>query len=94
MARSSLAASGLSRKLWVEAAKNAVYIRNRIPDASGVSPFQKLFGGSPSIRGILPLGCLAYMLQHGSARRKLDDKSLRCVLLDNLYHGNYRLLEL
>jgi hypothetical protein len=34
------------------------------------------------------------MLQHGSARRKLDDKSWRCVLLADLYHGNYRLLEL
>ena len=39
MVRSSLAASGLSRKFWVEAAKNAVYIRNRIPASSGVSPF-------------------------------------------------------
>jgi hypothetical protein len=34
------------------------------------------------------------MLKHDSARRKLDDKSLRCVLLANLDHGSYRLLEL
>ena len=94
MVRSSLAASGLSRKFWVEAAKNAVYIRNRIPESSGVSPFEKLFGRAPSITGIRPLGCLAYMLQHESARRKLDDKSLRCVLLANLDHGNYRLLDI
>jgi hypothetical protein len=94
MVRSSLGASGLSSKFWVEAAKNAVYIRNRILDASGVSPFQKLFGRSPSITSIRPLGCLAYMLHHDSARPKLDDKSLRFVLLANLDHGNYRLLEL
>jgi hypothetical protein len=78
----------------VEAAKNAVCILNLIAGASGVSPFQKLFGRSPSITGILPLGFLAYMLQHDSACRKLDDKSLRYVLLANLDHDNYRLLEL
>jgi hypothetical protein len=94
MARTSLAASGLSRKFWVEAVKNAVHIRNRLPDASGVSPFENLFGRSPSITGFRPLGCLAYMLQHDCMRRKLDDKSVRCVLLANMDHGNYRLLEL
>ena len=94
MARTSLASSGLSRKFWVEAVKNAVHIRNRLPDATGVSPFEKIFGRAPSVTGFRPLGCLAYMLQHDSRRRKLEDKSLRCVLLANLEHGNYRLLEL
>jgi hypothetical protein len=34
------------------------------------------------------------MLQHDSLRRKLEYKSLLCVLLVNLENGNYRLLEL
>jgi hypothetical protein len=34
------------------------------------------------------------MLQHDSLRQKLLDKSLRCVLLSNMEHGNYLLLEL
>jgi transposase InsO family protein len=94
MARTSLAASGLSRNFWVEAVKNAVHIRNRLPDATGVSPFEKIFGRAPSATGFRPLGCLSYMLQHDSLRRRLEDKSLLCVLLANLEHGNYRLLEL
>jgi hypothetical protein len=93
MARTSLAASGLPRKFWVEAVKNAVFIRNRLPDTNGVSPFEKLHGRAPSIAGLYPLGCFAYMLQHDHVRRKLDDKSVRCVLQSNLEHGNYRLLE-
>jgi transposase InsO family protein len=44
MARTSLAASGLSRKFWVESVKNSVHIRNRLPDATGVSPFERIFG--------------------------------------------------
>jgi Integrase core domain len=94
MSHTSLAASGLSRKFWVEAVKNAVHIRNRLPDATGVSPFENIFGCAPSVTGFRPLGCLAYMLQHDSLRRKLEDKSLRCMLLANLEHGNYRLFEL
>jgi hypothetical protein len=93
MARTSLAASGLSRKFWVEAMKNAVHILNRLPDATGVSQFEKIFGRAPSVTGFRSLGCLSYMLKHDSLRRKLEDKSLRCVMA-NLEHGNYRLLGL
>jgi transposase InsO family protein len=44
MARTSLAASSLSQKFWVEAVKNSVHIRNRLPDATGVSPFENILG--------------------------------------------------
>jgi hypothetical protein len=49
MARTTLTASGLPPTYWVESVKNAVCIRNRLPDAGGVSPFEKLFGRVPSI---------------------------------------------
>jgi hypothetical protein len=41
-----------------------------------------------------PLGCLAFMLLDESKRKKLDTKSQKCILLANLDHGNYRLLDL
>ena len=94
MARTTLNASGLPPTYWVESVKNAVYIRNRLPDAGGVSPFEKLFGRAPSMSKLRPFGCLAYMLLNESKRKKLDIKSKKCILLANLDYGNYRLLEL
>jgi transposase InsO family protein len=94
VARRTLTASGLSPNYWVESVKNAVYIRIRLPDAGGVSPFEKLFGRVPSISKLRPFGCLSFMLLDESKRKKLDIKSQKCILLENLDHGNYRRLHL
>jgi transposase InsO family protein len=59
MALTTLTASGIPPTYWVESVKNAVYIRNRIPDAGGFSPFEKLFGRVPSISKLRPFGCLS-----------------------------------
>ena len=88
MARTTLNASGLPPTYWVESVKNAVYIRNRLPDAGGVSPFEKLFGRAPSMSKLRPFGCLAYMLLNESKRKKLNIKSKKCILLANLDCGN------
>jgi hypothetical protein len=40
MARTTLTASGLPPNHWVESVKNAVYIRNRLPDAGGLAHFK------------------------------------------------------
>jgi hypothetical protein len=37
MARITLTPSGLPPTYWVESVKNAVYIRNRLPDAGGLA---------------------------------------------------------
>jgi hypothetical protein len=75
MARTTLTESGLPPTYWVESVKTAVYIRNRLPDAGVVSPFEKLFGRVPSISKLCPSGCLAFMLLDESKRKKLDIKS-------------------
>jgi hypothetical protein len=61
MARTTLTASGLPPNYWAESVNNAVYIRNRLPDAGGVSSFEKIFGHVPSISKLRPFGCLSFM---------------------------------
>jgi hypothetical protein len=80
MARTTLTASGLPPTYSVESVKNAVYIRNRIPDAGGVSPLKKLFGRVPSISKLSPFGCFSFMLLDERKRKKLDTKSQKCIL--------------
>jgi hypothetical protein len=45
---------------------NAAAIHNRLPQAGGVSPFEKLFGRKPSVNKFRPFGCLAYREAIGS----------------------------
>jgi hypothetical protein len=90
----TLTASGLPPTNLVESVKNLVYVCNRLPDAGGVSPFEKLFGRVPSMSKLSPFGCLSFMLLDESKRKKLDIKSQKGILLVNLDHGNYRLLDL
>jgi hypothetical protein len=90
MARTTLSHSGLPQSFWAEAVSNAAAIHNRHPQAGGVSPFEKLFGRKPSVNKFRPFVCLSYVFQHESKRKKLDSKSIPCILLSTLEHGNYR----
>lgn len=94
MARTSLLASGLPQSFWAEAVSNAVSVRNRLPDAGGVSPYERLYSRKPSLSRFRPFGCLAFALVHEKKRKKLHSKSDRCILLCTLDHGNYRLMSL
>jgi transposase InsO family protein len=67
MARTTLTASGLPPTYWVESVKNTVYIRNRLPDAGGVSPFEKLFGRAPSMSKLRRLDALHIFIRRKQA---------------------------
>jgi hypothetical protein len=59
-----------------------------------MSPFEKLYGRKPSANKLCPFGCLAYVFQHESKRKKLDSKSIPCSFRATLEHGNYRVYDL
>jgi hypothetical protein len=61
-----------STNLLVESVKNAIYVSNRLPDAGGVSPFEKLFGRATSMSKHRLFGCLTYILLDESERKSLD----------------------
>jgi Integrase core domain len=89
--RTTLAQSGLPRSFWLEAMRNAVRIRNSIPDECGSSPHEALTVNKPPLNAFRPFGCLAMIHVRAGARKKLDVKSVPCVVLCTLDHKNYRL---
>ena len=74
--RAMLGDSGLSKKMWAEAACTACYIRNRSP-ATGRdrTPWELFFGKQPDVVNMRTFGTPAYALTPKELRRKLDDRS-------------------
>jgi hypothetical protein len=58
MTGASLSRSGLPAAFWAEALAHSVYIHNRLPGQTGVSPYERAWGSRPSLRGLHPFGCL------------------------------------
>jgi hypothetical protein len=54
----------------------------------------KLFGRNPSVNKFRPFGCLVRDFKHERTRKKLDSKSILCILLATLEHGYYRVFDL
>lgn len=83
MARSMLKDKNLSDDFWVEAVPCVVHILNRSPMKSVKDRFpqeawsgKKHFVSHPRI-----FGCVAYVLSLAEIRRKLDDKSEKCIFI-------------
>jgi hypothetical protein len=85
-ARMTLVQSGFPNTFWAEAVRNVAAIHNRFPKPQKMSPFEKLYDRKPSVNKFRPFGCLAYVFQHESKRKKLDSKSIPCILLATLKH--------
>jgi Integrase core domain/GAG-pre-integrase domain len=94
MVCTTLAQSGLPRSFWLEAMHNAVRIRNSIPNECGSNPHGSLAFNPPPFNAFRPFGCLAMMHARTGALKKLDVKSVPCVVLCTLDHKNYRLYDL
>jgi hypothetical protein len=92
--RATLAQSGMHRHFLVEAMFNAVRVKNSLPYENGVSPQQALTNQLSNIEAFRPFGCLGMVHMHAGARKKLDMKSVPCVLLCTLDHKNYRMFDL
>jgi transposase InsO family protein len=94
MAHTTLVQSVFPNTFWAEAVSYAAAIHDRLPQEGGMSPFEKLYGHEPSVNKFRPFECLPYVSQNGIKRKKLGSKSIPCILLATLEHGNYRVYDL
>ena len=92
--RTTLLQSGLPKSFWAEALANAIAVKNRIPRDDGKSAYEALTGTKPHIERFKPFGCLSIVHLHESKRKKLDAKTISCVLLRTLDHKTYRMLNM
>lgn len=74
--------SRLPAYLWAEAAQYTVYTLNRVLcKASPVTPYEAWNNTKPDVRKLRPFGCVAYVHIPEVERRKLDQKSIRCIFI-------------
>ena len=83
MVRSMLSMRKVPRIFWAEAVNWTLYILNRCPTLAvkNVTPQEAWGGVKPSVEHLRVWGCLAHAHVPNEKRRKLDDKSITCVLL-------------
>ena len=83
MVRSMLAARQVPKVFWPEAAVWATHVLNRSPTLSvkDMTPEEAWSGVKPSVQHFRVFGCISYVHVPDSQRKKLDDKSFKCILV-------------
>lgn len=83
MVRSMLSGKQMPHTFWPDAVNWAVYVLNRSPTfaVKGMTPEEAWSGIKPSVAHFRVFGCLAHVHIPDTKRKKLDDKSVQCVLL-------------
>lgn len=83
MVRSVLVEKGVPRSFWPEAVKWVIHILNRSPTLSvkNVTPEEAWSGIKPSVSYFRIFGSIGYVHVPDQKRCKLDDKSIKCMLL-------------
>ena len=83
MVRSMLSEKKIPRTFWPEAVNWTVHVLNRSPTfaVKNQTPEEAWSGVKPSVEHFKVFGCVSHMHVVDSRRKKLDDKSLSCVLL-------------
>ncbi|CAJ2641499.1 unnamed protein product [Trifolium pratense] len=83
MIRSMLSGKSVPKSFWPEALNWATYILNRSPTLSvkDMTPQEAWSGKKPTVQHFRVFGCMAYMHVPDNHIKKLDDKSLKCILL-------------
>ncbi|MCI25793.1 retrovirus-related pol polyprotein from transposon tnt 1-94, partial [Trifolium medium] len=72
------------KKFWPEALNWATYVLNRSPTLSvkDMTPQEAWSGSKPTVHHFRFFGCLAFVhVPDVHRKKKLDDKSLKCILL-------------
>ena len=83
MVRSMLAKSLVPKVFWPEAVNWSVHILNRSPTfaVQNMTPEEAWSGRKPSVDHLRIFGCIAFAHIPDEKRKKLDDKSEKCVFL-------------
>jgi hypothetical protein len=78
-----LEASSAPLELWAEAVAAACYIKNRLPTRAldGKTPYEAWTGEKPRVDQLRKFGCVVYRHIPKKRRRKLDQKSMRGILV-------------
>lgn len=92
--RCMLLDSGLNASFWAEAASTAAYLINRIPcrDMVNETPEERWSNVKPDLSSLRIFGCRAMMHVPKVQRKKLDAKSVECLMMGYCEHSKaYRL---
>ncbi|MCH80155.1 copia-type polyprotein [Trifolium medium] len=83
MVRSMISGKDVPKSFWPEAVNWAIYILNRSPAAAlpNMTPEEAWSSSKPTVKHLRVFGCIAYTHVPDSHRKKLDDKSVKCIFL-------------
>jgi hypothetical protein len=83
MVRSMISARNMPKRFWPEAVKWATYVMNRSPThaVKDLTPEEAWSGIKPFVHYFRIFGCIAHVHIPDVHRKKLDSKSITCVLL-------------
>jgi transposase InsO family protein len=83
MVRSMLTEKEIPRTFWPEAVNWTIHVLNRSPTFAvrNMTPEEAWSGCKPSVEHFRIFGCVAHVHIPDSRRVKLDDKSMKCILL-------------
>lgn len=83
MVRNMLFEKEVPKEYWPEAVNWSIYILNRCPTIAvkDVTPEEAWSGIKPSVHFFRIFGCVAHVHVPDVQRKKLDNKSIKCVLL-------------
>lgn len=81
--RSILSAKAMPKEFWAKAVNWAIHVLNRSPTlvVKDVTPEEAWGDLKPYVSHFCVFRCVAYVYVPDEKRKKLDDKSVKCVLL-------------
>jgi transposase InsO family protein len=100
MVRSMMAGKDIPKEFWPEVVNWAIYVLNRSPAAAAPdkTPEEAWSSSKPTVKHFKVFGCIAYTHVPDAQRKKLDNKSIKCIFLGiseeskayRLYHPTTR----